>query len=140
MRSIRRHFGFYLAAPCLAGALFLFFLAKLSLPSLPDPLWIGLGGGVLALVYLVSLSVWVLHQCLLNQYSLWLAPLSGGLAGIVLGVALEFLFLQGSVREGVAVNSCLAAGALIPLVLFSKRLFQEQMTERGRSGRLRKWA
>ncbi|MHC5036882.1 MAG: hypothetical protein ACYTHM_06185 [Planctomycetota bacterium] len=139
MKIMRANFRFYLAFHLLIGALCLFFLAKQALPTLPDPILLGLGGGILGFFYLLLISTWTLHQCLRNNYSLWLAPLSGGLAGMVLGVALEFLFLQGSPREGLAVNSCLAAGTLVAFAMFSKRFLQAQMDSRGKSGRLRSW-
>ncbi|MHC4780210.1 MAG: hypothetical protein ACYTFG_16695 [Planctomycetota bacterium] len=139
MRITRVNLRFYLAVHLLIGALCLFFLAKEGIPSLPEPWVLGAGGGILALLYLVFISTWALRQCLRNNYSLWLAPLSGGLAGMVLGVALEFLFLQGSAQEGLAVNSCLAAGTLVAFALFSRRFVKAQMDSRGQSGRLRSW-
>ncbi len=139
MKITRPNFRFYLAVHVLVGALALFFLAKEDLPTLPDPLWMGLGGAALALAYLVLISTWAFNQCVRNNYSFWLTPLSGGLAGMVPGVALEFLFLQGSANEGMAVNGCLAAGTLIAFSMFSKHFFRTQGDERGRSGRLRSW-
>jgi len=139
MMFTRTNLRFYIGVHFLVGALSLFFLAKEGIPSLPDPVWMGIAGGALAFFYLFFISTWALHQCIRNNYSLWLAPLSGGLAGMVLGVALEFLFLQGSPREGLAVNSCLAAGALVAVSLFSKRFWLAQMEGRGKSGRLRSW-
>jgi hypothetical protein len=139
MKITRANYRFYLAVHLLIGALCLFFLARESIPTLPPPWILGACGGILALLYLVFISAWALHQCLRNNYSLWLAPLSGGLAGMVLGVALEFLFLQGSTQEGLAVNSGLAAGTLISFALFSRRFVRAQMDSRGKSGRLRSW-
>jgi hypothetical protein len=84
MKITRPNFRFYLAVHVLVAALGLFFLAKEDLPTLPDPLWMGLTGTGLALVYLVLISGWAFNQCVRNNYSFWLTPLSGGLAGIVL--------------------------------------------------------
>lgn len=136
----RIDFRFYAGIHMLAGALCLFFLAREALPHLPDPRLLGAAGAALAILYLVSISTWALNKCLRYNYSLWLAPLSGGLAGMILGVGLEVLFLQGSAREGLAVNGCLAAGSLVSLLLFSKRFLKAQMDTRGRSGRMRSWA
>ena len=135
----RTNLRFYIGVHFLVGALCLFFLAREGIESLPDPVWLGALGGALAFFYLFFISSWAYHQCLRNNYSLWLAPLSGSLAGMVLGVALEFLFLQDSPKEGLAVNSCLAAGALVAVSLFSKRWWLAQMEGRGKSGRLRSW-
>lgn len=139
MKITQSNLRFYLGVHLLVGALCLFFLAREGVPTLPDPALFAVGGGALALLYLVFISAWALQQCLRNNYSLWLTPLSGGLAGILLGVALEFLFLQGSPQEGLAVNTCLGAGTLVACALFSQRFLRAQMESRGKSGRLRSW-
>lgn len=139
MRNSKANLRFYAAVLFLAGALGLFYVAKAFPGAVPDAALLNALGAGLSVLYLVYLSTWALHLCLRHNYSLWLAPLSGGLAGIVLGVGLEFLFLQGSSSEGLAVNGCLAAGTAVSLMLFSTRFLKAHGDARGRSGRLRSW-
>jgi hypothetical protein len=135
----RSNLKFYLAFHMLVGALALFVLAKEDMPSLPSPTLLGAAGAGLALAYLVLVSAWAIQQCQDHNFSRWLAPVSGSLAGIVLGVGLEFIFLQGSSHEGTGVNGCLAAGTIVSVALFSKSLFGSGADSRGRSGRMRTW-
>jgi hypothetical protein len=130
---------FYLALQMLLGALSLFLIAKSELPNLPPPAILAAAGAALGLGYLVLVSAWALQQCRDHNFSRWLAPMGGALAGLVLGVGLEFIFLQGSAHEGVGVNGCLAAGAVVSVVLFSRSVLASAADSRGRSGRMRTW-
>jgi hypothetical protein len=133
------NFKFYLSFQMLVGALALFLLAKEDLPSLPSPALLGLTGAGLGLAYLVLVSAWTLQKCRDRNFSRWVAPLSGALAGLILGVGLEFIFFQGSAHEGAGVNGCLAVGAVVSVALFSKSLLETHWESRGRSGRMRTW-